>query len=226
MSEVDEVTQPEETEVGGGLRCYLHPEAEARFACAVCGRALCDSCAVHVEGKAYCRPCLKEAVGGNGSGILVRGSPSPVLVFLFSLLPGAGHMYMGFMRRGLQLMVLFFGTIWLGSLSMPLGFSDLLGMLAAPVVWFYSFFDSLGLSGRLGRGEAVADRGIFAGNGAFTPATWGWVLVGIGGMLLLGNLTHLLPSAFLFWMRRTVPPLVLIALGAAILWHQKNRWGR
>lgn len=226
MSEVDEVAEVEETKAGGP-GCYLHPEVEARFTCAVCGRTLCDSCAVHVEGKAYCRACLKQALGGEGSETLVRGGArSPVLVFLFSLLPGAGHMYMGFMRRGLQLMVLFFGTIWLGSLSMPLGFSDLFGMLAAPVVWFYSFFDSLSLSGRLGRGEAVADRGVFAANGAFTPAIWGWVLVVIGALLLLGNLAYLLPPGVIMWTRKTVPALVLIALGAVILWHQKNRWGR
>jgi len=222
---VDEVTRTEETEVGE-LRCYLHPEAEARLTCALCGRALCDSCAVQVEGKAYCRPCLKEAVGADGRETLVRGARSPALVFLFSLLPGAGHMYMGFMRRGLQLMVLFFGTIWLGSLSTPIGISDLVTVLAAPVVWFYSFFDSLGISGRLARGEVVADRGIFAGNGTFTPAAWGWALVVIGALLLLGNFMYLLPAAVITWMRRTVPPLVLIALGVAVLWCQKNRGGR
>lgn len=209
------------------LRCYLHPDVGAKFTCALCGRALCESCAVEVEEKTYCRPCLKEAVGNNGQGTLVRGARPSTLVFLFSLLPGAGHMYMGFMRRGAQLMVLFFGTIWLGSLAGPLpAFSELWGILVAPVVWFYSFFDSLNLSGRLHRGEAVADRGIFAGNGAFTPATWGWVLIAVGVLLLLGNLLHLLPSVVILWIRRIIPPLVLIALGVVILWAQKKRWGR
>lgn len=56
--------------------------------------------------------------------------------FIFSLLPGAGHMYMGFMKRGLSLMsgffLIFFMSVWLN--IGPL-------MLMAVIVWFYSFFD-------------------------------------------------------------------------------------
>jgi hypothetical protein len=62
---------------------------------------------------------------------------SSFLTFWFSLLPGAGQMYMGFMKRGVSLMsaffVLIFLTIWL-SLG-PL-------LLALPVIWFFAFFDT------------------------------------------------------------------------------------
>ncbi len=62
---------------------------------------------------------------------------SSFLTFCFSLLPGAGQMYMGFMRRGSSLMALFFLTIFLSSW---LGLGPL--MFLMPIIWFYAFFDT------------------------------------------------------------------------------------
>lgn len=57
------------------------------------------------------------------------------LAFLFSLLPGAGEMYMGFMKRGSSTMGLFFLCF---SFSAWLNIGPLLYL--APILWFYSFF--------------------------------------------------------------------------------------
>ena len=54
--------------------------------------------------------------------------------FLFSLIPGAGEMYLGFFKFGTSLMSLFIGSIICASIV----FSPLI--LIAFVVWFYSFF--------------------------------------------------------------------------------------
>ena len=56
--------------------------------------------------------------------------------FCFSLLPGAAHMYMGFMKRGISLMSAFFLLIFITS-WLQLGTL----MLAMPVLWFFAFFD-------------------------------------------------------------------------------------
>lgn len=55
---------------------------------------------------------------------------------LFAFLPGAGHMYNGFMKLGVSFMGLFFG-IWFVASVIDIG---PLAFLAA-VVWFYAFFD-------------------------------------------------------------------------------------
>lgn len=60
-----------------------------------------------------------------------------LLMFLFALIPGAGQMYMGFMKQGLSLMTLFAALcatgIWL----------DLRPLLFfAPIILLYSFFDA------------------------------------------------------------------------------------
>lgn len=57
------------------------------------------------------------------------------LTFCFSVLPGAGEMYLGFYKMGLSLMSLFTIIITLtGALNIPV-----LSFLI-PVIWFYSFF--------------------------------------------------------------------------------------
>ncbi len=71
-----------------------------------------------------------------------RKRKSGFLTFCFSFLPGAGEMYLGFMKMGLTLMGLFFALIALAALlNMP----SILFVLA--VVWFYSFFHVHNLAG-------------------------------------------------------------------------------
>jgi hypothetical protein len=68
--------------------------------------------------------------------IMIR-KKSSFLTFMFSLFPGAGQMYMGFMKRGLSLMAMFFLCIFI-----PVWLRIGLLFLALPIVWFYSFFDT------------------------------------------------------------------------------------
>jgi len=60
------------------------------------------------------------------------------LTFVFSLMPGAGHMYLGFMKIGISLMAVFLFLIFL---STWLRIGPLLFVL--PLIWFYSFFDCM-----------------------------------------------------------------------------------
>lgn len=60
------------------------------------------------------------------------------LTFLFSLFPGAGQMYLGFMKMGGSIMMLFWGIITFGVL---LNLGVLYFLL--PVIWCYSFFDTI-----------------------------------------------------------------------------------
>ena len=64
-----------------------------------------------------------------------------LLTFLWSLIPGAGEMYLGFFKMGTSLMALFL---------LLLAFSGFLNFyvlsLLSPVVWFYSFFHTNNLN--------------------------------------------------------------------------------
>jgi TM2 domain-containing membrane protein YozV len=57
--------------------------------------------------------------------------------FVFSLVPGAGQMYLGYLKRGVSVMLLFFGIIFLSSFW---GLGAISFVL--PVIWFFAFFDS------------------------------------------------------------------------------------
>lgn len=60
------------------------------------------------------------------------------LTVIISICPGAGQMFQGFMNSGLLFLGAFFGIIFFGAL-----FDLHIIYLALPVVWCYSFFDSL-----------------------------------------------------------------------------------
>jgi hypothetical protein len=55
----------------------------------------------------------------------------------FSIIPGAGHMYLNLPKQGIQLMSLFFLAIFISD-WLRFGFFGVL----IPIIWFYSFFDA------------------------------------------------------------------------------------
>ena len=68
----------------------------------------------------------------------MRKKRSKFLTLLFSLMPGAGHVYMGFMKTGLSFMCAFLLLIFF---STWLSLGPLLYIL--PIIWFYAFFDCI-----------------------------------------------------------------------------------
>ena len=57
-------------------------------------------------------------------------------LFIFSLIPGAGEMYMGFKKQGISIMFLFWGVFAIGACT---GMDWLVSLI--PIIWFYSFFN-------------------------------------------------------------------------------------
>ena len=82
-----------------------------------------------------------EAVRTIGLQWGIQNLKNKGLAILFGLMPGAGHMYLAKMKRGMTLLILFWGDI---ALAAAMGMSLLL--MALPVLWFYSFFDNLNLA--------------------------------------------------------------------------------
>ncbi|HHV65280.1 MAG TPA: hypothetical protein GXX46_09440 [Peptococcaceae bacterium] len=87
-----------------------------------------------------------QTMGANGSETWqlfeeeLKGQNGKILALTFSIIPGAGHMYVGQMEKGIQLMLAFLLTLYLSdflNLSLLLMFT--------PVLWFYSIFDILHL---------------------------------------------------------------------------------
>lgn len=61
--------------------------------------------------------------------------------FIFSLIPGAAEMYMGLMKMGVSLMVMFMLT-----LGVSLWLENVVLLFALVVIWFYAFFHARNLA--------------------------------------------------------------------------------
>ena len=62
------------------------------------------------------------------------------LTFVCSLWPGAGQMYMGYIKRGVSLMTAFMVAIGLSGFLNIMVFT-----IPLPVIWFYAFFETWSL---------------------------------------------------------------------------------
>lgn len=160
-------------------------------------------------------------------------------VFIFSLIPGAGEMYMGFKKQGLSIMLLFWGAIALASITG-------LGWLAMflPVIWFYSFFNVHNLKS-LSEEEfySVEDNYIlhmdqFSGDmGKFLQkhqSAVAWVLILFGICILWSRFTSLLyfivpnnMADYVYNICNSLPQIVIaagiIAAGIYLLTQQKKK---
>lgn len=115
-----------------------------------------------------------------------------LLLFLTSLIPGAGQMYMGFRKRGLSIMLLFFALFAFSTATY--GFSWLIIFL--PVIWFYSFFDVHNL-------KSLPEEDFYAIEDSY--------ILNLDGVL--GDSKSLLGKY------RTLTAVVLILIGAILLWN-------
>ncbi|MCL2718215.1 MAG: hypothetical protein FWE14_05490 [Lachnospiraceae bacterium] len=158
------------------------------------------------------------------------------LTFCLSLMPGAAHMYMGFMKMGLSLMSLFFIAIAIGNM---LRFSVM--ALVSILVWVYSFFQANNLSSLADEDFAkVEDKFIFESEPLLSKnftAEKGRKYFGIGlivlGTILIWNISmnmfiprmlRLLPNfpMDIFWRIRDLIPqlvagIIVIGIGTKIL---------
>ena len=170
----------------------------------------------------------------------MRKKKSKFLTFCFSMLPGAGHMFIGFMKMGLSLMAAFFFVIFLSSW---LNIGPLVFLL--PLIWFYSFFDCM--NKRYSTDEEFMllednylfsleelvkiDMGILKKHRLFT----GILLLLLGVYLIwnniLNSLSRYLPNEVynaIYAITRVAPQIILgvaiIALGAKLISGKKKEF--
>jgi hypothetical protein len=68
----------------------------------------------------------------------IRKTKNKFLTFVFALMPGAGQMYQGLLKKGISIMSVFFA---IAALSIFLYVPVI--NFALPIIWFYSFFDTI-----------------------------------------------------------------------------------
>lgn len=194
------------------MKCSYHPEAEAVDICPACHRPVCDQCAVSLSGKNFCRACLESRVARLSS----PAGKSRFWAFILSLAPGLGYMYLGLMKRGLQTMILFFGTIFVSSIARL----DALMAFVLPVLIFYSVFDTQQILRKMNEGQAVEDRELFDwGSWENRRGVAGAALIILGAFALLNNMLPFYFNYHYHLMGRFIPPLLIIGAGIFILYR-------
>lgn len=148
----------------------------------------------------------------------------PPLTFLFSLLPGAGHMYLGLMRRGLEIMLAFFASIFIVADTLGLGE---IGIPLTIIIFFYSLFDAQHLNKAISRGEEVTDVNFVKINRmSLNGYHMGIGAIVLGLLFLVDRLsnyaTEFMPYRVYSVIERSITPLLIIALGLYLIMKSKK----
>lgn len=135
-----------------------------------------------------------------------------LITIALSIVPGAGHMYLGMMKDGVRLMtVFFFAAFLMGWLNMSLF------LFVLPVIWFYSLFDAYH---RVNQTEwDLDDSGLPLFSWAVTrPKLVGWGLIILGGLVIFQRIiTPLLNWEIRNYIQTGLVALILIASGIKVL---------
>ncbi|MBV1821008.1 hypothetical protein ACIR03_01355 [Clostridium cochlearium] len=145
------------------------------------------------------------------------------LTFIFSCIPGAGHMYLGFQKKGLQIMLLFFSLLFLGDFLRTNIFFVLI-----PVIWFYSFFD---VRKAFNKSETFEDEIRCFSLINFDLKYIGYFLIFAGIIGLMNGALFPILSVYLDWhtietIKDVLMSLILIIVGIKLIWGKKVYYKR
>ncbi len=215
------------------MKCINHPGAESIGTCTRCGREFCGECAVEAGHGVWCRECLGQVLATHASR---HPGWVKLVAALLSLLPGAGHMFLGLIGKGFALMALLIASVFLIIL-----YSDATGMYwvtaylvptLSVLFLSYAVFDSMAIcdARRKGKDLPVTDDDTMKAvweRVLFNKRTGGWVLLLSGGVGFLHIFSEPLNRLASDWLQFPVSvtglviPAVLLLLGILLL--QKSR---
>ena len=141
---------------------------------------------------------------------------------LLSLVPGAGHMYLGLMKKGLQFMFMFFSIVMITDLIYSARSFTILNI----VVWFYAFFDAYHTRKKLELGKKV-DEDLFheLKLSSAKPKYVGIGLIIVGGIVLVQQVVLevlalgiiVIPPYMKIAIINSIFPILLVGMGIFIL---------
>ena len=199
------------------MKCHFHPEIDGLSECRLCGRALCASCAVEIQGAPYCRECLQSRIEqplpASPPRVPARG-PSAKVAGWLSLLPGLGLVYLGEYLKALTVGLLGVGAIHFADHTDA-------GGIAVPLFWIGQMIYTVQEARRLrraGRIEEPEPEAAARPRAEKDSPLWGAILIAVGTLFLLDQF-EMLDFGYIFerfW------PVLIIILGAQILLRSRR----
>ncbi|MBV1819531.1 hypothetical protein L0P54_06955 [Anaerosalibacter bizertensis] len=143
----------------------------------------------------------------------IKKSNKKAITLALSIIPGAGHMYLGYQKKGLLIMGSFFFTVFfMGWLGVSLF------LFVLPMIWFYGFFDAF----HLVEGKDLEDE-----ENSFVlsdiKTEWiGWGLITIGILIVIERILYpLIPYEIRNYIQTLIVSVIFIVGGIKLL--AKNR---
>jgi hypothetical protein len=161
------------------MQCYNHPELAAVAACAGCGKGVCESCAVEMEGRVYCKQCLAAPPAGVAPG----------RVGVAAARPTNGAAILSLVLSIIGLLVTVIGCCIFPICFSPLGAILGVGGAIAGYVARQQIAESAGARG----GEEMAMVGLVLG--VITAIVGVLLFVIFGGLFALGILISIMETA-------------------------------
>jgi len=173
--------------------------------------SLVDAVSLSDRGNAESASCEDEQGKADVGGIPAGTSNRTLIAAALSLVPGAGHMYLGFQKQGVELMSAFFlAVFFMGWLNISFF------LFVLPIIWFYSLFDAL----------HRAEESYTAQEADGFPLSWlslnprliGWVLILLGCIAIFDRIV----SQYINWQIRNyiqtgMVSLILILSGVKLI---------
>lgn len=148
----------------------------------------------------------------------------PFLMFLCSLLPGCAHMYMGLMKRGIQLLLTFLLLIGFATTVYGLEF------IVIPVIvvlFVYSFFDGYSIYRNIKEGKTVKDENVMDGLDPVKKLVSNWFWLGFAILILglffivnrISDMSEFDPFGYYFdyYIEEFIPAAIMLALGIFLM---------
>jgi TM2 domain-containing membrane protein YozV len=211
------------------MMCVNHGSRESVASCERCGRPLCAECAVSIDASAWCRECLQKAVKRDREHRARRRWRKPVAALL-SIVPGAGHMFLGQIGKGFALMGLLFAAVFL-----VIVYSDSTGMYwmiaylvpALSVLFLcYAVFDSMSIADGSEAGPSTAGDDTLKRiweRVLMSRRTIGWVVLVAGVVGILNIFSSPLAQLTRVYLSMEIPfaglvlPVVLLVIGVVLV---------
>lgn len=146
---------------------------------------------------------------------------SGFVTFLVSLIPGAGYMYFGMLRKGIETMGMF---LFVPFILRAIWLDALVGVFCVPF-WLYTFFDTYNIARKFDRGEILYDESWFAKNGdsikfnldnvnhdIWKTAAWALIILGV-----LSIVSKVFDYLNIFYIARSYFIPVLFVLGGIFI---------
>lgn len=165
------------------MNCKYHKDLKATNTCSVCGQWICESCVLEIDGRIYCKDCLKEKIknqnNADARGHIPYTKPgsygytsykSGFITFICGFIPGMAQLYLGYTKRGLIVFSFFLLGFYFDAFS-PL----------IPLSYLFGLFDAFRIKNNMERGiyqeDNVSDVKKFVKENKFFILVLGFIII-------------------------------------------------